>query len=36
MALNDDIERHRPVVFEDINVGVDEKKSLLHEKIWYV
>ena len=34
--LDDDRELHCMMVFEDNNVGVDDAKSLLYTKLWFV
>ena len=34
--LDDDRERHRRVVFEDTDGGVDDAKALIHAKRWDV
>ena len=34
--LVDDMERHWRMVLEDNDGGVDNKKSLIHAKRWYV
>ena len=36
IALGNKIEYHWKMGFEDNSGGVDDEKSLLHSKIWYV
>ena len=36
VVLDDEIERHCCMVFEDNNGGVDDMKALLHAKKWNV
>ena len=36
VKLDVERERHWRMVFEDNDGGVDDKKALLHAKMWYV
>ena len=36
IKIDDERERHRKMVFEENDGGVDDRKALLHDKRWYV